>query len=303
VSKDDDRWNFHYEALVLYGDQNGTCNVPQKISFRIDDGQEVSLGRWLNTQRKEFQKGTLIRERQKKLQKLVDDGMLKWSHREPKQKKAPSEEAGDNDCTETLFGDSGYGNSNVLSQSSIRSPQRSRYNTQSSRGGPQNTLQVRSSPRRIVRNPYAGIGQFAEDTLENHSLVSQSNASLPSHATATSRRSQHTYSTLHTHNSHRTQQTQKTHFTQATQHTQHTQSTNQSNYSGVGELQGDIVYEDGSNPGIFNWAGSAFLEYWGKSDSESDSDYDPDEDDFPELTATTNIKDLRASMIAKSKLP
>lgn len=76
---DMERWNANYEALIRYGQQYGHCNVPQATVYSLANGAPCKLGNWINKQRKDKKNESLLPDREKKLQILVDSGLLKWN--------------------------------------------------------------------------------------------------------------------------------------------------------------------------------------------------------------------------------
>jgi hypothetical protein len=72
------QWERRYEALLRFYEEFKTCNVPHSYKFRDDDGTIVSLGRWLEKQRRSKKLKTLSPDRDAKLQQLVDEGKLYW---------------------------------------------------------------------------------------------------------------------------------------------------------------------------------------------------------------------------------
>ena len=76
---DVERWNSNYEALIRYGQQFGHCNVPQATVFPLANGDPCKLGHWINKQRKDKKNECLLPDRERKLQILVDAGLLKWN--------------------------------------------------------------------------------------------------------------------------------------------------------------------------------------------------------------------------------
>ena len=88
TNANDSGWGRHYAALLKYGEEYGTYNIPKKDSFDCvlpgmgEDGGDFhyrnKLGSWLCTQR-QARKGTLgthklTPEREALLQQLVDEG-------------------------------------------------------------------------------------------------------------------------------------------------------------------------------------------------------------------------------------
>lgn len=58
-------WNDKYNLLARYIDEHGTVLVPRKYIIR-----EIELGEWVVTQRKQYNKGTLPKERIDRLQEI-----------------------------------------------------------------------------------------------------------------------------------------------------------------------------------------------------------------------------------------
>ena len=69
----------NYDALVCYGEQYGTCNVPSNMKCKLPDGKVISLGQWLCKQRTAKKNRTLNEYRLFQLQKLVDLKLVDWS--------------------------------------------------------------------------------------------------------------------------------------------------------------------------------------------------------------------------------
>ena len=76
--KNDKKWVRYFEALVRYGNEYNTCNIPQAKEYSLADGTNVKLGMWLNKQRKDRKKGIMPPKRENRLQELVDRGLLEW---------------------------------------------------------------------------------------------------------------------------------------------------------------------------------------------------------------------------------
>jgi hypothetical protein len=57
-------WETNFEALVNFKRENNHCNVPQK------GGQYRRLGKWVNTQRTHYKRGTIKTERVRLLNEL-----------------------------------------------------------------------------------------------------------------------------------------------------------------------------------------------------------------------------------------
>jgi hypothetical protein len=80
----------HFNALVKYGEEYGTCNIPTNQGYVCtleglgelggDYEYDKKLGMWLSHQRqlKKGNRGTLHHERESLLQSLVDQGKLLW---------------------------------------------------------------------------------------------------------------------------------------------------------------------------------------------------------------------------------
>lgn len=73
----DDNWDEKYSALLDYGKEFGSYNVPQKYKCVLPSGDQFSLGKWLYTQRAEKKKGNIREDRDKKMQILADQGKFK----------------------------------------------------------------------------------------------------------------------------------------------------------------------------------------------------------------------------------
>jgi len=67
--------------MLDYGSIQGTCNVPQQWTVNLPDGNEVNLGKWLNSQRA-TRDSTLTEAHKALLQRLVDNGMFQWNWRD-----------------------------------------------------------------------------------------------------------------------------------------------------------------------------------------------------------------------------
>ena len=86
------RWEGWYNALLEYGEINGTYNVPRHYVIPASTSSTSSvtlfntvgrkLGRWLQTQRLRGRSGDLRGDRLKRLQELADTGKLDWLGRE-----------------------------------------------------------------------------------------------------------------------------------------------------------------------------------------------------------------------------
>ena len=75
-----ERWDYIYSLLLAYGKKHsGNCNVPYEYTVTDSNGVEVCVGRWLTRQRYARKEGKLPRQRELKLQSLVDAGRLLWS--------------------------------------------------------------------------------------------------------------------------------------------------------------------------------------------------------------------------------
>jgi len=77
-------WNLNCDALEEYGRQHGTCNCPRDTVCILHNGEELNIGKWLKWQRT-CKKGTtgsrLTKDREARLQRLVDEGRLLWDIR------------------------------------------------------------------------------------------------------------------------------------------------------------------------------------------------------------------------------
>ena len=78
TTHDDGKWFTYYNALIQFGKDNGHCNVPQAKEV-IVNAKVLKLGQWLNKQRKDHNNFTLLQSRTELLDKLVEEGKLKWN--------------------------------------------------------------------------------------------------------------------------------------------------------------------------------------------------------------------------------
>ena len=86
------RWEGWYNALLEFGEINGTYNVPRHYVIPASTSSTSSvtlfntvgrkLGRWLQTQRLRGRSGDLRGDRLKRLQELADTGRLDWLGRD-----------------------------------------------------------------------------------------------------------------------------------------------------------------------------------------------------------------------------
>jgi hypothetical protein len=73
-----EQWDKRYEALLKFYDEFKTCNVPHSYKYVDETGEEIGLGRWLEHQRRCKKLKTLLPDRDRKLQQLVDEKKLYW---------------------------------------------------------------------------------------------------------------------------------------------------------------------------------------------------------------------------------
>ena len=67
------------DILVEYGVIASTCNIRQTMVFKLPDGKEILVGKWLGRLRFYKTNGTLVKRREKLIQQvLVDENMLDW---------------------------------------------------------------------------------------------------------------------------------------------------------------------------------------------------------------------------------
>lgn len=64
--------------LHSYANEHGHCNISQSYEVVLPT-HVVKLGLWLHKQRKDKRKFQLRKDRELKLQELVDKGILKWN--------------------------------------------------------------------------------------------------------------------------------------------------------------------------------------------------------------------------------
>jgi len=84
ISVKDATWNTNCDILEEFFRQFGTCNCPRYSVCVLPDGQEVKIGQWLKSQRKQkrgtLSSSSLSAERVSRLQALVDQGKLWWNY-------------------------------------------------------------------------------------------------------------------------------------------------------------------------------------------------------------------------------
>lgn len=83
----DHRWNLHeqrwdtmYSLLLQFCEQNQHCRVPSSytVPSPMDPSKKLKLGLWLGTQRQLHSKGKLRKDREMKLNILVEKNLLSW---------------------------------------------------------------------------------------------------------------------------------------------------------------------------------------------------------------------------------
>lgn len=78
ASKRDLNWDAQFDALVQYAKKHGNCNVRTGYTVELDEKSNVNLYAWLALQRRHKKCGKLRKDRELKLQNLVDEGKLSW---------------------------------------------------------------------------------------------------------------------------------------------------------------------------------------------------------------------------------
>jgi len=73
----DDEFRDKVDLLLEYYRVYHTCNVPNKLVCKLEDGSKVCLGRWLSQCR--YKMSSLRYDRRARLQQLVDEGKLCWT--------------------------------------------------------------------------------------------------------------------------------------------------------------------------------------------------------------------------------
>eukprot|EP01041_Mallomonas_annulata_P002388 gene2388-4635_t len=75
-------WEVRYNSLLEYAKQHGgTCEIPFYNYRSYDHGYDDLMGLWFRSQKIYYKKGTLMPERARKLQLLVDQGMMTWENK------------------------------------------------------------------------------------------------------------------------------------------------------------------------------------------------------------------------------
>ena len=78
LSSFDILWHSNCDLLEEHYRLYGTCNCNIRAVCILPDGTAVKLGQWLDNQRKLKNRGALQRDREERLQILVDQGKLSW---------------------------------------------------------------------------------------------------------------------------------------------------------------------------------------------------------------------------------
>lgn len=78
ANKRDLNWDAQYEALIEYSKKHGSCNVRTGYTVELEEKNNVNLYAWLALQRRHKRNGKLRKDREMKLQALVDQGKLAW---------------------------------------------------------------------------------------------------------------------------------------------------------------------------------------------------------------------------------
>lgn len=71
-------WNTNYDAMILYCEEKGHCNIPRTLECKMPDGTIVKLGLWLSNQRARKKISKMRPDRLERMQQLVDEGKLDW---------------------------------------------------------------------------------------------------------------------------------------------------------------------------------------------------------------------------------
>lgn len=71
-------WNGNCDLLEEYSRQFGSCNIPRSVTCNTFEGETINIGRWLDNQRTAKTAKKLLPEREVRLQRLVDQGLMAW---------------------------------------------------------------------------------------------------------------------------------------------------------------------------------------------------------------------------------
>jgi hypothetical protein len=92
ASKRDQNWDLQFDSLLAYATKHKHCNVRTGYTVNDEDKPHVNLYAWLALQRRHKKQNKLRPDREKKLQTLVDAGLLSWAGSEPAQRSGEDEE-------------------------------------------------------------------------------------------------------------------------------------------------------------------------------------------------------------------
>jgi hypothetical protein len=92
ASKRDQNWDLQFESLLAYANKHKHCNVRTGYTVNDEDKPHVNLYAWLALQRRHKKQNKLRPDREKKLQTLVDAGLLSWAGSEPVPRAGEEEE-------------------------------------------------------------------------------------------------------------------------------------------------------------------------------------------------------------------
>ena len=76
-AKREKNWDVQYEALIAYANKYGNCNI-RSSGYTADETDLSNLYSWLALQRRHKKQNKLRKDREAKLQVLVDSGKLSW---------------------------------------------------------------------------------------------------------------------------------------------------------------------------------------------------------------------------------
>eukprot|EP01041_Mallomonas_annulata_P001767 gene1767-3422_t len=75
-------WEVRYNSLLSYAKEHGgKCEIPFYHTGPFEHGYDEFMGLWFSRQKIAFRKGTLLPERERKLQLLVDQDMMTWKNK------------------------------------------------------------------------------------------------------------------------------------------------------------------------------------------------------------------------------
>lgn len=96
ASKRDQNWDAQFEALLAYANKHKHCNVRTGYSSNNEEEKpNINLYAWLALQRRHKKQNKLRPDREKKLQSLVDAGLLSWSGSDPLPRHSSGDDEGE----------------------------------------------------------------------------------------------------------------------------------------------------------------------------------------------------------------